>query len=383
MNDLTDNMILGLNNRSLFSKINRDGKNISFWYLYWFFNTKNETIWILITLKNKFSKEVIFNVYSYNQETTKLLYDKSYLNFDDIKTSKEGNTITINLNNRYIQKINILEQTNVLHINTDKFKMVLNLSIDEYRTNMQCFVPIIEKTIGNIVDVKGTQTYTPNEWFSDNPLLGSIVNGNINGNEINNGTYWFDNFIACNNGFLTSYTWFMINNENWIIYLLWFGDTHEIKNNVLKPIMLKNKREDKMIYCGMNDFVIDPFNPISTMEFNSNKNMGVNDFDDYTVTFKSSEIDIYIKSCKDTCKKVIGYSYYQSDDADEKMDTFSEWDKEYYKIIRNIKYVEYVVMADVEIKYKNKIEKFRERQIVDATYREDKNIPRTIIYRSE
>jgi hypothetical protein len=38
-------------------------------------------------------------------------------------------------------------------------------------------------------------------------------------------------------------------------------------------------------------------------------------------------------------------------------------------------------MADVEIHYDNKIEKFRERQIVDAMYREDKSLPRTILYR--
>ena len=381
MSDLTDNMILGINNRKLYSNINRDGKIISCWYLFWIFNTKNETIMVAIVLKNKFSKEVIFIVSSYNHETNKFLNDSSYSNFDNIQTSKKGNTITINLNNIYIQETNILNQTNVLHINTDNFKISLNLSIEEYKTNFPFFVPFVENTVGNIVNIKGTQTYSPNEWFSDNPLLGDIINGNINGNEINKGTYWFDNLIACNNGFLTPYSWFLINNEDWIINLVWIGDTDENKNNLLKPMMIKNKKQDKFFYCGVNDVFQDPLSPIKKMEFITQKKMGVNDFDDYTMTFQSSEIDIYIKSCKGTSNKIYGYSYYQSDDADKNFDTFSEWDKEYYKIIRNIKYIFFVIMADIEIRYDNKIEKFREKQFIDAMYREDKSIPRTIQYR--
>ena len=381
MSDLTDVMILGLNNRDLYSKIYRDGKNISFWYVYWFFNTKKETIWILSNLRNKFSSIITFNIYVYNYETNKITSDHIDINFEDIQTYKENNTLILKLKNIYIQTINLIENKSTLTINTQKFKIFLNLSITDCNTNMASFVPRIENTLGYIIDIKGKQTYTPNEWFSDNPYIGKIINGNINGNEINNGNYWFDNFIACNNGYLTCYTWFVILNDDWLIYLLWFGDQYEKNNGLLKPIIIKNNRENKMIYCGMLGYINDPFSPITTMDFITNKQIGVDDYDDYQITFNSSEIDIYIKSKDQSCKKVYEFDYYRNRYTDENMNSFNDWDKEYYKIVRNIKYVEYITNVDVEINYNNKTEKFTTKQIIDGMYRIDKNIQRTINYK--
>jgi len=380
MSDLTDVMILGLNNRDLYSKIDRDGKNISFWYVYWFFNTKKETVWILSNLHNKFSSRMIFNIYVYNYETNQNTIETINIRFEDIQTYKENNTLTLKLKNIYIQTINLIENKSTITINTQQFKIFLNLSITDCNTNLPGFVPRIKNTLGNIIDIKGKQTNTPNEWFSDNPYIGKIINGNINGNQINEGNYWFDNFIACNNGYLTCYTWFVILNDDWLIYLLWFGEESEKNNGILKPILIKNNRENKMIYSGLVGYVNDPFSPVSKMDYITNKELGVDEYDDYQIMFNSSEIDIYIKSKKNSCKKVYDFDYYRNIYTDENMKSFNDWDKEYYTILKNIKYVEYILVVDVEINYNNKIEKFTTRQIIDGMYRIDKNIPRTIEY---
>lgn len=382
MSDLTDNIILGVNNRELYKNINRDGTDITFWYNYWGINTTTETIFILAHLKNKFSSVFTFNIYAYNHETDINTKESIDIDFKDIQTSKDKDTITIRLKDLYIQTFNLLESKSTLTVQTQKFKIFLDLSITDTNTNCPFFIPRIASTIGQIVDIKGSQTHSPNEWCSDNPYLGKILKGSINGTEIKDGNYWFDNYIGCNNYFLTSYTWFVINNDDWLIYLLWFGDEEEKDSGIYKPILIKNNKDNETLYCGITGTIPDPISPITKMNYTTNKKMGEEDYDDYTVTFLSSEIDIFIQSNKQTCNKMYDYYYYKNKETEDKYPTFSEWDKEYYKIIRNIKYVEYVVSVNVEINYKkkNRKEKFTERQVVDAFYREDKSIPRTINY---
>jgi hypothetical protein len=116
------------------------------------------------------------------------------------------------------------------------------------------------------------------------------------------------------------------------------------------------------------------------MDYTSSKRIGVDDYDDYTITFNSHEIDIFIRSNKNTCKKVHEFYFYRDETAERIYPTLSEWDKQYYKVLRNIKYVEYVISVDVEIKYNHKIEHFKDRQVIDCFYREDESIPRLIKY---
>ena len=382
---LTDTIILGVNRRELYKKINRDGTHITFWYNYWCLHTKTETIFILATLKNKFSSEFTFHIYGYNYEMDTITKDSVTLDFKEVQTKKEGNTLTVTFKDSYIQTINLLESKSTLQVNTSKFNLFLNLSITDTSTNCPFFIPRIENTIGLLIDIKGTQTYSPNEWCSDNPYVGKIISGHVNGNEVNEGNYWFDNYIGCNNAFLTSYTWFVINNDDWLIYMLWFGDEEEKDSDVYKPIMIKSKKDNETIYCGILDAIKDPFSPITKMEYKTNKKWGVEEYDDYTLSFCSSEIDIWITSNKQTFCKVYDYYYYKNKEADDTFYTFSEWDKEYYKILRNIKYVEYVGSVQVEIDYKkkNRKESFTTRQVIDGFYREDKSIPRTINFRNE
>lgn len=381
--DLTDTLILGINNRELYKKINVDGTNITVWYIYWVFTTKTETFWILANMKNKFSNLLVLHIYCYNHEKDILITDTIDMDVKDIKTSKDHNTLTLQLKNIYVQTINLIDNKSTIRINSNKFKVFLDLSITDSKTNCPSFIPRLKNTLGLFTNINVRHSKSPGEWMSDNPYIGKIVNGYINDTQVNDGNYWFDNFIGCNNAFISTYKWFVINNDNWLIYLFWFeSDNNNEKKGIMKPILIKNKKEDKYIYSGFNGLIYDPFNPIKKMEYTSSKKIGVDDYDDYTIIFNSYEIDICIRSNKNTCKKVYDFYYYRDDVADNKYHTFSEWDKEYYKILRNMIFVEYVVFVDVEINYKNKIEKFKDRQVIDSFYKEDEMISRTIKYNS-
>lgn len=378
MSDLTDIIILGINNRELYSKINRDGKNISFWYVYWFFHTKTETIWILANMRNKFSSSIQLNMYRYNIEKNNIISESINFDMNDINIVKKENNLILNFKNMYEQKINLIEGKSTLQINTNKFKIFFNLSITDCNTNQASFVPPVHNFLSNFVNVKGIQTGTPGEWFSDNPYIGKIINGEINGEQIYKGTYWFDNFIACNNGFLTTYIWFVILNDDWLIYLLWFGDEEEHnKKGFLKPILIKNNKENRMIYSGIIDSVPAITNYIQ-MNYESSKQLGDEHYDDYKINFNSNEIQIQIKSKQNTCKKVFDFYYYKNEEINMNFD--NKWDENYYNVLSNIIYVEYLVYVDVSITYKGLTENFTDRQIVDAMYRSNKNIPRTINY---
>jgi hypothetical protein len=376
ISDLTDVMILGLNNRQLYSKINRDATNISFWYVYWFFKTNNETIWILANMRNKFSSLIQFNIYKYNTETNQLLTEIVKIDMNDIVVMKNNNTLTLKLKDIYEQNINFIEKTSSIKVSTNKFKMFFNLSITDCNTNQASFVPPVHNILSNFVNVKGIQTGTPGEWFSDNPYIGKIINGVINGEQVHNGNYWFDNFIACNNGFLTSYTWFVVLNDDWLIYLLWFGDQDTHNNpESLKPILIKNNKEDRMIYSGIIGTLPEIQNRVE-MKYTTSKKMGDDNYDDYRLHFNSDEIQIEITSNKNTCKKVHEFYYYKDNETNIKFN--NEWDKQYYNVLNNLMFVEYVVFVDVDIIYKGVNYNFKERQVIDAMYRVDETIPRTI-----
>jgi hypothetical protein len=57
----------------------------------------------------------------------------------------------------------------------------------------------------------------------------------------------------------------------------------------------------------------------------------------------------------------------------------NEWDQKYYNVLENILFVEYVTMVNVTIDYKGNQEKFVARQVIDAMYPENYNIPTLLI----
>lgn len=389
ISELTDNIVLGVNDRTRFSQINRKCDFISFWYCYWFFQTKKYTAWILFNLKNKFDDEIALNVYLYDFYSNTKTLETVSLKFSDVKTSKVGNTLIIKCGNNYKQEMDFVKNRSTIAIQTNKINMKFELYIDDYTTNQTSFLPRY-KFLNNFINTEGATTNTPGDWMSDNPYIGKIVSGRINNDAIEkDGDFWFDNFIGCNNNFLEPYIWFMIMNDDWLIYLLWF-DVYDKRNDIgtTKPVLIKNRKTNKFIYSGTTG--IDcrktpfPLNHLNSMlqpfkmNYDSNKKLGVEKYDDYNVSFKSSLINIDITSMKNKSNEVFKFNYYKNKNTDALIPQMNAWDKQYYQIMSNIVYIEYVNIVNVKLEYQGRIETFEARQIIDAMYPEDESIPTTI-----
>jgi hypothetical protein len=389
--ELTEDIVLGVNDRSRFQKINRRCDNLSFWYCYWYFHTKRYTGWILFNLQNKFSDTIMLNVYIYDFNSKKTTLEQVPLKFSTLKTEKIDNKLIISCKKNYIQEIDFQNNTSNIIINTKGIYISLDLFIDDYTTNMASFLPRYQ-LLNHIFNIEGSVTETPGDWMSDNPFIGKIKGGRIQNDTIEQGgNFWFDNFIGCNNNYLGPYTWFVVMNDDWLIYLLWYYN-YEDRNKIgtAKPILIKDRKTDTFLYSGTPgvecnkvsppfDALIYSLEPLS-MTYDSKKPMGVADYDDYTVTFKSSKININISSIKGQCSQVFKYHYYKNEETNAMKPSMNSWDQKYYNVLSNIIYVEYVNIVNVNIEYNGATENFEARQIVDSMYPDDVTIPTKINY---
>jgi hypothetical protein len=384
-------MIKGVNNKKLFNEINVNGDNISFWYCFWFFQTKKYTIWVIFNLINKNSSDTNINMYSYNHTTGNIINEKITVNFDDIKTYKLKDDLIIDCDGKYKQYINFKKNITTLKVNIKGNKLEITSSIADYITNQASFIPRY-KLLNHVIDMYPKATHTPGEWASDNPFNGYIINGSYNGDIIEaNGSYWFDNFIGCNNYYLEPYIWFVIMNDDWIIYLLWFGEYEERnKPCTVKPILIKHRKTNKYIYsgcpgseCSKSLSIVKNVNlllsPIKINTYETVCNIGDDIYDKHHIRFVTNEIDIKISAIEGSFTKVFDYFWYRTKNND-KENTNNLWEQNYMTVLNNLRYVEYIGEVNVEIMYENVFTKFKARQIVDGMYRNDKTIPYIIKY---
>ena len=402
MHDLTKIMVCGLNDKSLYNDIRVDGNNVSFWYCYWFFHTKKYTIWVLFNLNNKNSNDATINVYSYNHDTRRITNEKMIINFENIQTRKTGDEdgeIIIEYNDNYVQHINFKNNTTSVRININGTKLEINASIADYITNQASFIPRYRK-LDYVVDMNGHATHTPGEWMSDNPYNGTIKNGSFNGDIIeSDGCYWFDNYIGCNNYYLEPYVWFVVMNDDWLIYLLWFGE-YETRNEpcTVKPILIKDRKNNKYIHSGCPGTecfksipIVKDVNfmlsPVKVNTYDTDCNLGDTIYDKHHINFVSDEITIKIAAIEGSFSKIFDYYYYRSDGINIKKPAHTSstqsWEHEYQAVLNNIKYVEYIGQVDVQIDYNGATTKFKSRQIVDGMYRVDKNIQSIIKFKEK
>jgi hypothetical protein len=220
----------------------------------------------------------------------------------------------------------------------------------------------------------------------DNPLIGKIINGTFNNDIIEpNSNFWFDNFIGCNNFFISEYYWFVILNDDWLIYILFYGKYENINSqDIPKVLFIKNRKNNKIYNCSPGvsskyfrsiDNIIHPIH--INYKSNKNKKVGEKIFDEYEIKFISNELTIDIKSIPTKSVRTLLYDYY-NDQRTDSLSNLNEWDMKYKNVLNNLKYVEYINKVDVEIKYENVIEKFETDQIIDAVFPNNSKLHSTI-----
>jgi hypothetical protein len=365
------NTVLGAKDKSYLYKIQKSKiDNLSFYYNYFFFHTQKYTIFICFNLHNQYSTNMTLNVYLYNFETNTTELNQTVLDFNDLQTYKQDDTLHITCGDSYIQKLNMTSNKMSIEINISSVHLSFDLMMDDYTTNMPTFLPRYD----NIKWIKRPYypiTSTPGEWCTDNPMIGKINKGTIHQDTIENGHFWHDNFLGVNDYFLRSYTWHIILNDNWLIYKLWFGEYEEVNKNCC--FIVKHRKTNKVLRAGFDGNVIPlPFKVMDTIlnpvdcNYTTNKPMGTLNYDSFQSHFKTNELSVKFESIPNQCHQVFMYDYY---DSDNKIDNPT------FDIVNNYKFVEYVAMINVEIVYNGETEVFKERCVIDAMFKHDKKLP--------
>ena len=386
ISDLTDKLIVGTKNAEVLKPLNKDKGFVSYWYCYWQIHTAKYTIFILFHYQNKYSNRIKGDIYLYDYTTQKVLQGTSIVGMKELQTYKKDNKIYIDSsddNHTYFQEIDFVNNKSTIYMNTSTIKLELNVNIEDYTTNQLSFIPRY-RMMHNLIRTDAKETYSPDEWFSDNPFIGKVTRCVVNGDKVETaGTFWFDNFIGKNNAYLSPYIWFVVNNEDWLIYLLWFGEEGTQDNlDTKKPIIIKDKKRNKILYAGSDGHAPSIYRPLKNivtpinMTYKTQSKLGDSKYDNYTILFESNDFVYKCKSIPGQSVQVYIDDYYNSGDVD--IQKLQGWDKQYYETLLNIKYVEYVNMAEHEITYMGKTVKFTDRQVIDAKYSINPNKPSTI-----
>jgi hypothetical protein len=372
----TENMLLGAKTPEYLHRVISPQKypieSLSFWYCYWYFHTDRYTVFIMFHLKNKFSDRMMLNVYLYDFVNKTTQKSQIPLKFKEMAITKTGEgQFTIIHGMNYVQKINMVANTMSIDVKTGDIDCYFEMKIDMYETNDIASIPRYNFINNNIYTLIQTGDKTNHEWLSDNPMVGKIVRGTVNGTEIAaGGNYWFDNFIGINGYTLKEYIWYVILTDEWLIYLLWFGDYRENngKYGGSTAYFIKDRIKNKMLYCGLGGHTPAVYAPVEAVfhphrcKYESPMEIGGETYDDYCVEWNSPEIDVKITGIRGESHRVFVYDYYNTDgDVDIK----TPEDAEYYRKIQK-KYVEYVNMAKVEIEYEGKNTTFVARNVIDV-----------------
>lgn len=388
MDYLNTELILGITDQNRLAKLTNFEKNdVSFFYTYFFFRSEKYTIWCIFNKNNKFSNSGNIVLYFYNHENGNVGNDKLYINFNDVVTYVKDKIIYIKYLDNYCHEINLEKNTMNLYIYTNKNTLDVDLYIDEYKTTMP---PLLFRyfNINRIVNTGFIETNSPNEWASDNPFIGKIINGKFNNYNIeSNGNFWFDNLIGCNNFFVSEYYWFAVLDDNWLLYIVFYGKYEEINSpNLPISLYIKNRKQNKIIHCSPGPIpsifktIDNKIHPVKiNYKSNSAKKIGDKSFDDYSIEFMSNDIKFKIDSIKNESTRVLLYDYYN----DPKMDTregLNEWDSKYKDVLNNLGYAEYINKVNVDIQYNNSHEKYETMQILNGVFPKNKRLPSTIKY---
>ena len=383
--DLTNSLILGATDENQLKQLTKYEINeISFLYNYFYFNTTKYTIWIIFNLHNKFSKKGELLCYYYNFETKQSNKNILAIDFNNLKTTNVGLKLIIEYLQNYSQKIDF--EKNLMYINIDFNNINLNatLSMDDYTTTVASFLQRYQQ-INSIINTNVTETNSKNEWASDNPIIGKIKNIQFNWEILEpNGQFWFDNFIGCNNFFIAEYYWFVIFNEDWLIYLLWYDEYDKMNDPTITiPIYIKDIKNNKILHCGPGrkmSYLYEKVNQLTNpmdikITRNPNIKYGDEKYDDFVIDFKSNYIQFKISSIKNECQKVVEYDFY---DDGSTHSINNKWDEQYYATIKNLRYYEYIMFVNLELDYNNVKTSYKTKLISDGLAPIDKSKPSKI-----
>lgn len=372
-------LLKGMVDNSEFKKIKPHHENtVSFWYIANIFFTETHSGSLVIYKPNMFSDKIIVTVFGMDHVHNTTFTSNVSMKLSDIDVSVQDGIGAIQCKHFFQQHFDTNTNKLKLDIHCPPYSATIHMDIKDYTTNFPALLPQLSHISAFTQFQQGN---CPNVWGTDNPMFGDITHANINGMQSDSGTMWSENMIAFNNYFLADYNWTMVLTEDWLVYLLWFGNTDEIENNIIniRPIMIKDRRNDKMICCGVDTFtslkmlpftILDKIVQPKQMHFKSDQNYGGESLN-YSIYFKCNGFEYSLTTFK--TRRVVLLDYYDSHDVDESK--LTSWEKEYYARLKNLQYAQYISEVDVVIKYEGEVHEFRTQSVIDGIFKIDPSIP--------
>ena len=374
INQLWDIQILGATDQNYMKLINTKNTDLNFWYIYNYAITKREVIIFFFIKTTKYTNKLNFRAYSINLENQTKKHINYYIDFSLMNTYKRDETLYVTIQDKLLYVIDLKNNKINIRININDFNIDAVIDITYWSTTQISYIQRFWNlrhlpVIGEIID--GQASDFTNEWCIDNPFVGNINSFKYNGNVYNEGTFWTDTYISNNNYIMRDYIWHIINNDEWLIYLLWYCDKKNFNQDCTKVIYIIDVKSNTIIHSGVVVTYIEQMQNIQ-MTYHSDKlNIGNEKYDDYKIHFKSDKIEIDINSIPDKSHRVESINNLYLPQKDEflniKYDNVEE--NKYYDEIFKLKYVEYVNFVNFSVKYNNEIYNYENKlQIVDSCF---------------
>jgi hypothetical protein len=368
---LWDIQILGATDKNYMKLINTKNTDLNFWYIYNYAITKREIIIFFFIKTTKHTNKLNFRSYSINLENHTKKNTNYYIDFSLMDTYKRDETLYVTIEDKLLYMIDLKNNKINIKININDCNIDANIDITYWSTTQISYIhrfwnlrylPII----GEIID--GQASDFSNEWCIDNPFVGNINSLNYNSNIYNEGTFWTDTYISNNNYIMRDYIWHIINNDEWLIYLLWYCDKKNFNNDCTKVIYIIDVKSNTIVHSGV---VVSQLQNIQMTYYSDKLNIGNEKYDDYALHFKSDKIEIDIKSIPDKSHRVeyINNLYLPQKEEFLNITHDSDEEKQYYDEIFKLKYVEYVNFVNFSVKYNDETYSYENKvQIVDACF---------------
>tara|TARA_B100000524_G_scaffold332928_1_gene220435 strand:- start:428 stop:1612 length:1185 start_codon:yes stop_codon:yes gene_type:complete len=330
-------IILGLKDKNYTNMIiNSDKiKNIGLWYQFQILNTKNKHIFIYLRNINKFTKEAALEIYYFDKEKKEKKEYSYKIHLNQFKTYKRNNTLITEYNGLYLYK-NIF----------DLSKKTIKTYIKSKDLNIQIIFSILSNRTVQIDHVNRYEYLLHNSgiMFKDNIYLSNQIIGKIDYIRINkeiekSGFNYFESGLGSNHYYLTEYVWFVLLNKDWVF---WFTNYANKKFTYLYDNIKK-----KIIYCGIMDFKL-----FSKVEYNTGG--GEKDFH-FNFYMKVDNFEIKMRSIPGDYNKVrFKPIVWHKNTKSITINKENKKDIDYYLQTKDLKLIDYLNYANININYENK-----------------------------
>jgi hypothetical protein len=344
----------------------KEKMTLAFWYMYYHIRTKDHIFYTLFNLVNQFSDTINLCVYGYDYKNEHPFEHIIPLKFSEIDFQEVGATVIVQHGTLFKFTLNFDTEVLTYDLNYSSIRAHYELKVTDWNTNQGSFLPQY-RPLRLFTNIDGKETNVPGEWMVDSPAIGDVVRGELNGQELGTGQFWFDTYTGTNYHYLAPYTWFYIHTADWMIYLLQYGELNTVTSDTTtSPILIKDLKADTWYVSGAYKKMPQPFQMLRNLQDPMSLDIKVDGHlgDNYRVEFKARDIEITLTPVPGSIRPVFKYFYYKDETIN--MSAQSAGDREYLSHIQRIRFDENLSDSIVTVRRDGRTETFQARTIYEG-----------------